>query len=138
MPLRSLAFLLVTAAIGGCAGDQPRVSAQMQAALPTEQLSLSSEFCPEESAAIDLPPDEVRRSKAKGRQQFLALEKAYRANPEALVRTKYFSSDEGDGEEDQTVRELARGHLLGATEEDITDAPCFRRAARRLRALLQE
>jgi hypothetical protein len=110
----------------------------MQAALPTEQLTLTSELCPEESAAMNLPADEVRASKAKARRQFLALEKAYRADPEALVHTKYFSSDEGDGEEDQTVRELARGHLLGATEEGITDAPCFRRAARRLRALLAE
>jgi len=87
---------------------------------------------------MNLPADEVRRSKAKGRQQLLALEEAYRADPEALVQTKYFSSDEGDGEEDETVRELARGHLLGATEEGITDAPCFRRAARRLRALLDK
>lgn len=136
-PLGLVIALAVVA--GACGGDdKAHVSARVQAALPTQQLELTNDLCPEESAAMNLPADEVRRARARGRRQFVALEEAYRSDPETLVRTTYASSDEGDGEEDLTVRELARTHLLGATEEGITNEACFHTAARRLRALLDE
>ena len=121
-----------------CGGDEGRVSQREQRALPTEQLTLSSDLCPEEAAEMRLPASEVRRDRAKGRRQLAALEAAYRKHPDAKVKTTYLSSDDGNGSEDLTVRDLVRSHLAGATEEGMTGAPCFKRVVRRLRALLRE
>jgi hypothetical protein len=137
--LRALAITMALMPfVVGCAGEEERVSQAERRALPTEQLTLSSDLCPREAASMRLPAREVRRDRAKGRRQLAALTAAYRKHPEAKVKTTYFSSDEGDGSEDLTVRELARSHLAGATEDGLTDAPCFKRVARRLRALVRE
>jgi hypothetical protein len=133
---RAPGAVAIVLALSGC--GETRVSEREQHALPTEQLTLSSDLCPEESAAMDLPTHEVRRNRARGRRQLAALEAAYRRHPDAVVETTYASSDEGDGEQDLTIRELVRDQLAGATEEGLTDATCFKRVARRLRALLLE
>jgi hypothetical protein len=125
-PVKSVAVAvgLVASILVGC-GDRgeavssrfaaARVRPHEQRALPTEQLTLGSELCPEEAEARRLPSAEVRRRQRHGRRQFAALEAAYRRHPDALVRTTYLSSDEGPGTEDITVRELARSHLRGST-----------------------
>jgi hypothetical protein len=113
-----------------------RASPREQRALPTEQLTLGSELCPEDAEARRLPPAELRRRQRNGRRQFAALEAAYLRHPDALVHTTYGSSDEGPGSEDITVRELARSHLLGSIGEEVDGSRCFKRLARRLRTLL--
>jgi hypothetical protein len=131
--------LMVAAAVTGCdSGERSpaeRVSATEQRALPTRQLMLGGDLCP---AKWELRryPGETRQRRAAARRQLVALEKAYRKHPEAVVHTTYASSDEGPGAEDVTVRELAHLQLEGVTEPGIDTGPCPKRAARRLRSLL--
>src|SRR4051794_18933080 len=74
-----------------------RVTQREQRALPTDQLSLGAELCPEEWDATRLPSADSRRRQTTGRRQLAALEAAYRRHPDALVHTTYASSDEGPG-----------------------------------------
>ena len=85
---------------------------------------------------MNLPERDVRRQQARGRDQLAALEASYAKHPDAVVETTYESSEGGKGQEHLSIRELARSHLLGVTEDDIPQPPCFRRVARRLRTLL--
>ena len=138
MDSRRTTLVLTALALVSCEGSSgARVSDSERRALPTDQLTLASNLCPEEWDEMDLPQREVRRQQARGRRQLAALEAAYRKHPDAVVETTYESSEGGTVKEDLTVRKLARSHLLGVTEDDIPQPPCFKRLARRLRALLE-
>lgn len=130
-------LVLATLALAGC-GDSggARVSESERQALPTDQLTLGSNLCPEEWDEMDLAQGKVRRQQAEGRKQLAALEAAYAKHPDAVVETTYESSEGGTVTEDLAVRKLARSHLLGVTE-DVPRPPCLQRVARRLRALLR-
>ena len=116
-------------------GQRERVSPDVARQLPTHKYALSQDICPEQSGA---PPEysakRLRRIRRRGERQLAALERAYRHNPDALVRVSYAPADEpGIGHEEISVRELAKSHLEG-----LEDAGgCYERAAKRLRALLQ-
>ena len=137
MRQRLSVFAVAAVLLLGCGQDPAqRVSEHERLALPTEQMTLGSDLCPEEFEARNLPRREVRRRQRNGRRQLDALEAAYARHPDAIVKTTYLSSDQGPGEEDVTIRSLARGHLAGVTEEGLSRPACFQRTARRLRTLL--
>jgi hypothetical protein len=126
------------AILSGCGGSASvRVSNHEQSALPTKQFALGENVCAHEWDS-SLTPSEVHRRTAVGQQQLATLEAAYRADPSALVKTTYASSDEGPGSEDITVRALLRTHLAGATEPGLTKGRCLHRLAKRLRTLLHQ
>ena len=132
-----LACVVAAVFVVGCGAHKAsRVSDAERRALPTEQLTLGNDLCLEESDALDLARREVRRRRAKGRRELVALEAAYASHPDAVVKTTYLSSDEGPGTEDITIRQLVRGHLAGVTEEGISGSACFKQVAARLRRLL--
>jgi hypothetical protein len=115
----------------------PRVSAAEQRDLPTDQFALGSNLCPEEWDDQQLPASEVASRRAEGKRQIAALLDALKTHPDALVTTTYASSDEGPGKEDLSVAELADTHLQGLTEPGLSDTPCEKREARKLRRLIK-
>ena len=139
MQTRLGALVLAAVMIAGC-GDETaaRVSDAERRALPTEQLTLGSDLCPEEWEARNLPQGDVRQRESRGHSQLAALEAAYAKRPDAVVQTTYLSSDQGPGEEQLTVRALARSHLVGITAEGIPRGRCLKRLEDRLRVLLDD
>lgn len=95
--------VVLIVSVGAC-GASPKtyVSAGEQRALPTRQLSASSELCPGRGQ-----PKEIRLAlKRQGHQHADALIRAFHRHPDALVHTSYASSDEGPGTADLPVRTL--------------------------------
>jgi hypothetical protein len=96
-------LVALASALGAC-GASPKtfVSAAEQRALPTKQLSATTELCPDRDQ-----PENVRLSrKREGHQHADALIQAFHRHPNAFVHTSYASSDQGPGEADVSVKKL--------------------------------
>ena len=124
----------IALAIAAC-GDAARVPADVARQLPTQEYGLSQDLCPRD---VGIGPEygaqRLRRNQRKGKRELDALERAYRDDPDAIVRATYTPADEpGIAHEDISIRELAETQLKGF---DVLDGECSRRAAARLRALL--
>jgi hypothetical protein len=133
---RPTALVLTAFVLAGC--GEERVSQSERRDLPTEQLVLASELCPEEWDEMNLPPRDVRRQQARGRRQLAALKASYAEHPDAVVETTYESHDGETVKEDNTIRELARSHLDGVTEFGTPKHACLLYVAHELRALLAD
>lgn len=135
-----LGWTLCAFSIVGCGGEAR--PSQIKG-LPKQQLRLVPDLCPSRgdtsSASSESVADAVgsrRRAQAELRQ----LERAYRADPEATVRTAYLPSEEaGLKYETITIRRLAEIELKGASEVievgDGGSRRCARGAEKRLRRL---
>jgi hypothetical protein len=144
--LSALAAALCSMTVAACGGGEtsekpeaPRVPASLAREMPTDQLSLAGDLCSEENGVRGMAAEcEVQRAW----RELATLITAYGRNPDALVETRYASSDEGPGVEDLTVRALAETHLEGATEFtlDAVPRPCrprIRRLERTLQGLIR-
>ena len=137
----ALAAVFAAGTLVGCSSDenQPRVSPAVQADLPTTMYALYGELCPE---GVGLNGREAQATRARGRRQLAALLKAYRSDPEALVRVSYITEGKsGYQHELITVEELLDSHLEGiATGQEVADpgtseGRCLARGAAALRGV---
>jgi hypothetical protein len=112
----------------------PRVPDSLARELPTLQLALAGDFCPEEGG---LRGARLERELERARAKLSALAMAFEINPDALVKTRWISADGPGGSEDLTVRELAEDQLTGAREFPVKSLPrpCQPRTRRLQRTL---
>ena len=135
MRQRLSVFAVAAVLLLGCGQDPAqRVSEHERLALPTEQMTLGSDLCPEEFEARNLPRREVRRRQRNGRRPTRRLgSQPYARHPDAIVKTTYLSSD-------QRPRRGRRDHSLARSRpprrryrRGVSPRPaCFQRTARRL------
>ena len=138
---------IIALGVSGCGGDAeyeredgPRVPARLARELPTDSLALAGDFCPEDGG---LRGRRAGQALSRARKQLDALREAMQGNPNALVKTRYYSSDEPPGgHEDLTVRELTRRQLDGARELPLADElsvcqPRIRQLRQTLQGLLR-
>lgn len=131
-----LAAAAVAGALAACGdttnGSPPPLTSK---ALPLNQGTLAPKLCPVEANPT---------SATSGRTQLRALERAYKRNPNRLVRTRKELSDSGKTTESEllSVRQLAERHLTFARKTRVPDLSpsadaCRTRVIRRLEALLR-
>ncbi len=134
---RPLALLVcvLTAVLPGCGEEsKPRVSANLQRQLPTHVAQLASRLCADPS----LPRPRAKRDRRVAARQLRALERAYRHDPDALVRATFVLSEGGTKHKDITVTALAKSHLLGfeSRMDDMALPDAHKRCLRNGRARL--
>ena len=138
-PLALLGCCALTAVLPGCGEEsKPRVSANLQRELPTQVAQLASQLCADPS----LSRPQAARDRRVAARQLGALERAYRHDPDAVVRATYVLSEGGMKHKDVTVTALARSHLLGfesrMDDRVVPDAHkrCLRNGRNRLLAIV--
>ena len=135
LPVAGAGGAVVTAA-SDQTPDRPRVSPDVQAALPVDGAPLHESLCP---GGLGLSRVERAKLRRKGRRELRALTRAFRRDPEAVAIVTSHSSDVAGGpfKDPYTVRELVERHARLAAEAAPEDRSCTARAQRALEAMLR-